>query len=64
MVQQTVSFYLEQAEKCGRDAVSATLPHQRERALRSQAAWQKLADQRGATQAERLRIENEKAERA
>ncbi|MCW1402028.1 hypothetical protein OKA06_06715 [Novosphingobium sp. MW5] len=63
-MQQTVTFYLEQAAQCGRDADASTLPHQRERFLRSQAAWQKLADQRATTQAERLRIETEKAARA
>lgn len=63
-MQPTIAFYLEQAAKSGRDAVAASLPHQRERALRSQAAWQKLAEQRATTQAERLRIETEKAGRA
>lgn len=63
-MQPTVTFYLEQAAQCGRDAVAANLPNERERYLRSQAAWQKLADQRATTQAERLRIETEKASRA
>ncbi|PLK27558.1 hypothetical protein [Novosphingobium sp. TH158] len=58
-----VSFFLEQAAMCGRQASEASLPHQRERFLRSQAAWQKLADQRGATLAERQRIDNERTMR-
>jgi hypothetical protein len=64
MMHPPIIFYLEQAAQCGRDAEAATLPLQRERFLRSQDAWQKLADQRGAVQAERHRLETEKAGRA
>jgi hypothetical protein len=62
-MQQTVTFFLEQAAICGKAAEETVLPLQRERFLRSQAAWQKLADQRGETLAERRRIDSEKAER-
>jgi hypothetical protein len=38
------SFYVEQAEVCAKAALDALLPNQREKYLRSQAAWQALAD--------------------
>ncbi len=60
---QSVSFLLEQVEKCRRAAEATNLPRERERFERSQAAWQKLADQRGETVAERQRILDEKADR-
>jgi hypothetical protein len=38
------TFYLAQAALCAKAAAAATLPNQRERALRAQEAWQALAD--------------------
>ncbi|MFM5908642.1 MAG: hypothetical protein ACKOPO_13825 [Novosphingobium sp.] len=59
----SVSFLLEQVEQCRLSAEKAILPRERERFERSQAAWQKLADQRGETIAERQRIHEAKADR-
>ncbi|WP_210168278.1 hypothetical protein [Aureimonas sp. Leaf454] len=38
-----IAFYLEQADECGRIAASATLQNVRDRSLRSEAAWRKMA---------------------
>lgn len=46
-------FYSEQAAKCARSAAEATLDNQRETFLRSEKAWQVLADRTAATAAAR-----------
>ncbi|MDE2436072.1 MAG: hypothetical protein KGM49_07430 [Sphingomonadales bacterium] len=40
---QSASYYLQQAEICGRDAAATSLHNQRATLLRSQAAWLDLA---------------------
>jgi hypothetical protein len=54
------AFYLEQVENCARDAEAALLPNRREMHLRSQAAWQALADRRILTEANRAKSEEQK----
>ena len=46
-------FYLEQAESCAKAAADAQLPNQRDTYLRSEKAWQTLADRTAATAAAR-----------
>ncbi|MBV1690552.1 hypothetical protein KRR38_23465 [Novosphingobium sp. G106] len=41
---QPVSFYVEQAAKCGTAAAAAKLVNEREKFLAAQIAWQTLAD--------------------
>ncbi|WP_156382246.1 hypothetical protein [Aureimonas sp. Leaf427] len=38
-----IAFYLDQAAECSKIAASATLQNVRERSLRSEAAWRKMA---------------------
>jgi hypothetical protein len=53
-------FYLDQADLCGRKALDAALSNQREIYLRSQAAWQAMADRTIRTDAERAKREASK----
>jgi hypothetical protein len=48
-------FYLEQAAKCARSASDAALDNQRETFLRSQEAWQAMADRAIRVDAERAK---------
>ena len=43
------NFYIEQATNCAREADEAKLPNLRAMFLRSQKAWQALADRKGLT---------------
>lgn len=52
-------FYLEQAQSCAKAAADAALPNQREILLRSEKAWQTLADRTAATTAARALREAE-----
>ena len=52
-----LEFYLARAEQARADAEAATLEHVRERCLRSEAAWNALADR--AERSERLRVEEQ-----
>lgn len=38
-----IAFYLGQADECGKLAESATLQNVRDRSLRAEAAWRKMA---------------------
>ena len=60
----TDDFYLKQAEICGKAAHDTTLPNLRDKYLRSQTAWQLLADREIATRAARDVREAEKAHAA
>jgi len=60
----TDDFYLKQADICGKAALDTTLPNLREKYLRSQTAWQVLADREIATRAARDVREAEKAHAA
>lgn len=44
-----IAFYLDQAAECSKTAASATLQNVRERSLRSEAAWRKMAGDIGNT---------------
>lgn len=48
-----LQFFLARAEQARSEAEAATLDHVRERCLRSEAAWQALADK--AERSERMR---------
>ena len=41
-----IDFYLEQAASCAKSAASTDLPNQREIFLRSEQAWQAMAERR------------------
>jgi hypothetical protein len=56
----TLSFYVQQAENCGKAASMATLTNERNRFLQAQAAWQALADKTALMQAEAARREAER----
>jgi hypothetical protein len=58
------SFYIQQAAKCAKEAEAAMLPNQRAMYLRSQAAWQTLADRRLLTESNRARLEQQKRQAA
>lgn len=60
MIEPTL-FYRGQAEDCARSAAEALLPNQRETFLRSEKAWQMLADRTALTAAARARREAEVA---
>ena len=53
-----LQFYLARVDQARAEANEATLDHVRERCLRSEAAWQLLADR--AARAEATRAEEEK----
>ncbi|MGN6058425.1 MAG: hypothetical protein ACTHOI_07555 [Sphingomicrobium sp.] len=53
-----LEFFRTRAEQAHAEADAATLDHVRERCLRSEAAWQALADR--AERSERLRVEEAK----
>ena len=53
-----LEFYRARVDQARAEAAAATLAHVRERCLRSEAAWQTLADR--AARAEATRIEEEK----
>jgi hypothetical protein len=53
-----LAFFLARAEQARAEGEEATLDHVRERCLRSEAAWQALADK--AKRSERLREEDAK----
>lgn len=56
------SFYLQQVAQCARDAEAAVLPNQREMFLRSQSAWQALADRRLLTEQASAELEAQRRE--
>lgn len=60
----TDDFYLKQADICGKAALDTPLPNLRDKYLRSQSAWQLLADREIATRAARETREMEKAHAA
>jgi hypothetical protein len=60
----TDDFYLKQADICGKAALDTQLPNLRDKYLRSQSAWQLLADREIATRAARDVREAEKAQTA
>ena len=45
-VNAPIDFYLEQAANCGKAAEETLLPNERSKFLRSQLAWQAMADRR------------------
>ena len=51
----SLEFYLARAAQARGEAAEATLDHVRERCLRSEAAWQQLADR--AERSEKLRVQ-------
>lgn len=55
-------FYQNQASVCARSAEGTTLPNQRDKYLRAQAAWQALADREIGIKAARDLREAEKAD--
>ena len=55
------TFYLQQVAKCAREAAESLLPNQRAMHLRSQAAWQALADRKLLTETNRAKSEAQKA---
>ncbi|MBO6528222.1 hypothetical protein [Erythrobacter sp.] len=61
MASQTYEFYAARAAEAAADAKAATLDNVRERALRSEATWQALADQARAVAEQRRKIEAKKA---
>ena len=63
-MQQTHEFYSARVAEAKAEAKAATLANVRERALRSQATWQALADQSLRVRAQRDKLEREKEERA
>jgi hypothetical protein len=56
----TSSFYLQQAASCADAALTALLPNEREKCLRSQAAWQALASRLLRAESLRARLDAEK----
>jgi hypothetical protein len=54
-LQDSISFYLQQARSCARAADEATLPNQREKYRLARRAWQALAER-----AVKIRREREK----
>lgn len=54
-------FYLARAADCMREAQEAKLTNVRERCLRSEAAWRKMADRVLHTEVSKARQEAEKA---
>ncbi|MBO6768079.1 MAG: hypothetical protein JJ901_07210 [Erythrobacter sp.] len=61
MASQTYEFYAARAAEAAADAEAATLDNVRERALRSEATWQALADQARSVAEQRRKIEAKKA---
>jgi hypothetical protein len=53
----TWSFYVQQAEACGKAASTAALTNERDKFLQAQAAWQALADKTALIQAEAAKRE-------
>jgi hypothetical protein len=51
------TFYLEQAENCGKAADKAILPNEREKFLRAQASWEALANKSAKALADRAERE-------
>lgn len=58
---QTIEFYQERAAEAAEEARNATLKNVRERALRSEAAWQGMADRARVAEAKRARRAEEVA---
>jgi hypothetical protein len=58
---EAVTFYVRQAESCGKAAAEATLDNQRDKFLQAQAAWQALADKTAMVQAQAAKREAERA---
>ena len=54
-------FYLARAAEARRDADRATLANVRDRCLRAEAAWTKMANRAGESEKIRARTEAEKA---
>ena len=57
----TLSFYLERAAECRRDADAASLDNVRNRSLSAAEAWEQMADRARRTQSYRTAHEAEKA---
>ena len=64
MASQTYEFYAARAAEAASDAEAATLSNVRDRALRSEATWQALADQARAVAEQRRKIAATKAAEA
>ena len=62
MANTTIDFYLARANQARVEADEATLDHVRERCLRSEAAWNQLAERAQRTERMRADIEKRKAE--
>jgi hypothetical protein len=60
---QPETFYVQQAENCGKSAAAATLDNERQKFLDAQAAWQSLADATARTQAEAAKRDAERKQR-
>ena len=60
----STQFYLDQAAKCAQGAVDAKLPNQRETFLRSQEAWQAMAERAIRVDAERAKRDAARVETA
>ncbi|PZT90225.1 MAG: hypothetical protein DI637_04315 [Citromicrobium sp.] len=59
---QTYDFYSARAAEAAAEASNAKLENVRQRALRSEATWQALADQARSVAEQRKAIERQKAE--
>ncbi len=62
MANPTYEFYSTRAAESAAEAKAATLDNVRDRALRSEATWQALADQARAVARQRKRSETTRAE--
>ena len=60
---QTYEFYCERADEAAALAEKATLDNVRERELRSEKTWRGLAEQARKTAVQRVKAENERAEK-
>jgi hypothetical protein len=60
---QTYEFYCERADEAAALAGKATLDNVRERELRSEKTWRGLAEQARKTAVQRVKSENERAEK-
>jgi hypothetical protein len=54
-VNAPIDFYLEQAANCAKAAEETKLPNERSKFLRSQLAWQAMADRRAKLAAARIK---------
>jgi len=60
---QSYEFYCERADEAAALAEKATLDNVRERELRSEKTWRGLAEQARKTAVQRVKAENERAEK-